>query len=104
MKSTTVLTCALLLALCALLFADRSSSASVSPAWEMKALLPQEVSPGRYIQVPNHDLDRMAAAGWQLVSVTAYVILNEERGPEGRKTAVTQTYPGYFFQRPKPPR
>jgi hypothetical protein len=66
--------------------------------------MPHEVSPARYIQVSARDVERLGAEGWQLVSVTPYIILNEERGPEGRKVAVTQTYPAYFFQRAKPAR
>ena len=103
MKSTIVLACILSLAVGVLLYADRQNRA-VYPAWEMRSLLPHEISPGRYAQVTSSELDRVLAEGWQLVSVTAYVILNEERGPEGRKTAVTQAYPGYYFQRQKPAR
>jgi len=70
--------------------------------WEVAAVFPREISPARYAQVPEAELRRMASQGWQLVSVTPYVLLNEERGPEGRQLAVTQTYPAYFFQRPRP--
>lgn len=72
--------------------------------WEVKAVFPREISPARYAQVPEVELRRLAADGWRLVSVAPYVLLNEERGPEGRKLAVTQTYPAYFFQRQKPRR
>ena len=54
-----------------------------------------------YKQVPPSELRRLGDQGWQLVSVTPYVLLNEERGPEGKKLAVTQTYPAYFFKRPR---
>ena len=106
MKPTLILVIGASLVLCALLFGDGPPGATTSTAspWEVKALMPREVSPARYVQVPSSDLERLAADGWQLVSVTPYVILNEERGPEGRKIAVTQTYPAYFFQRPKPAR
>jgi hypothetical protein len=74
------------------------------PIWEVKTLLPQERSPARYTQVQQYDVDRMAAEGWELVAVTPYVYLNEERGQEGHKLMVTQTYQAYYFKRLKPQR
>jgi hypothetical protein len=70
------------------------------PPFEVKTVLPLEVSPARYQQVDQRDLERLANDGWELVAVTPYVYLNEERGHEP-KAAVTQTYPAYFFKRPK---
>lgn len=72
---------------------------AVYPPWEVKAVFPAEVSPARYRQVDPRELDKLAGDGWELVSTTPYVYLNEERGPEGRKLVVTQTYPAYFFKR-----
>lgn len=72
--------------------------------WEYTALLPDEISPARYRQASHAEVARMAAQGWELVSVSPYVYLNEERGPEGRKLVVTQTYPAYYFKRLKPNR
>ncbi|MBM3812866.1 MAG: hypothetical protein FJW20_14670 [Acidimicrobiia bacterium] len=74
------------------------------PLWEMRAVTPQEVSPARYKQVESWELDRMERDGWELVSVAPFVLQNEERGPEGRKLVVTQTYPAYYFKRLKPAR
>ena len=39
-----------------------------------------------------------------MLAVPPYVILNEERGPEGPKLAVTQVYSAHFFQRQTPVR
>lgn len=86
--------------LAALLFAQRPRPA-VYPPWEVRALFPAEVSPARYRQVDPREIDRLAADGWELVSTTPFTYLNEERGPEGRKLVVTQTYPAYFFKRPR---
>jgi hypothetical protein len=69
--------------------------------WDVRAVFPREISPARYAQVPEQDIQHLASRGWQLVSVAPYVILNEERGPQGQKLAVTQVYPAYFFQRPR---
>jgi len=73
-----------------------------SVAWEVSAVFPREVSPARYNQVPERELERMAAEGWQLISVAPFVLLNEVRGPANDRKDVTQTYPAYFFQRPRP--
>lgn len=72
---------------------------AVYPPWEVKTVFPPEVSPARYRQVDPREIERLAADGWELVSTTPYVYLNEERGPEGRKLVVTQTYPAYYFKR-----
>ena len=69
------------------------------PQWEFKALLPAEMSPARYRHVSDNEVHSLAAQGWELVSVAPYVYLNEERGPEGRKLAVTQTYSAFYFKR-----
>ena len=72
------------------------------PVWEVKSLFPHERSPARYSQVQQHEIDRLAVEGWELVAVMPYVYLNEERGKDGAKLGVTQTYPAYFFKRLKP--
>lgn len=74
-----------------------------APSWEVKELLPQETSPARYRQVPRFDVDALARDGWELVAVTPYVYLNEERGNRADLTRpmVTQTYPAYYFKRLK---
>ncbi|MCW5979909.1 MAG: hypothetical protein KIT09_17645 [Bryobacteraceae bacterium] len=116
MKATAIVLCIVAAAGCAMLFGDRAAGASSYPMWEVKAVLstpnlaswelktlaPRETEPGRFVQVSEADLQRLAGDGWQLVGVTPHVIVNEERGPVGRKVAVTQTYPAYYFQRPRP--
>ena len=104
MRRTTYLLCAICLVLGTLLLRGDPRESPKQPAWQVKAVFPRELSPARYAQVSPRELQRLAADGWQLVSVAPYVVLNEERGPKGRKLAVTQTYPAYFFQRPKPAR
>lgn len=68
---------------------------------EVRSVFPREVTPGRYEQVDQRNLQMLADQGWELVSVMPYVYRNEERGPElqGPKPVVTQTYPAYFFKR-----
>ncbi|MFN7925049.1 MAG: hypothetical protein U0Q16_33440 [Bryobacteraceae bacterium] len=72
--------------------------------WEYKSLLPQETSPARYRHVEQFEVAAAASQGWELVAVSPWVYQNEERGPEGRKLVVTQTYQAYFFKRLLPPR
>ncbi|MBY0506667.1 MAG: DUF4177 domain-containing protein [Bryobacteraceae bacterium] len=67
------------------------------PVWEVKVLQPVEVTPARYRQVTERELNDLAYEGWELVSMTPFTYLNEERGKE--KTMVTQTYPSYVFKR-----
>jgi hypothetical protein len=73
------------------------------PVWEVKEVLPLEVSPARYRQVSRTELDALARDGWELVAVTPYVYLNEERGTraEPARPMVTQTYSAYYFKRMK---
>ncbi len=101
---------AALLGATALVWAQRRPSPDIVPPgrrdtshapWEFKAVFPLETSPARYRQVALSELDQISRDGWELVSVTPYVYLNEERGPDGRKAVVTQTYPAYFFKRPR---
>jgi hypothetical protein len=74
---------------------------SETPAFEVRALFPREVSPARYEQVDQRELQTLAEQGWELVSVEPFVYRNEERGGERvyPKPTVTQTYPAYFFKR-----
>src|SRR5665213_2163782 len=102
----TVLTLALLTTAAALLWAQRERFA-VSGAvpghapFEVRAVFPREVTPGKYDQVDQRELQALAQQGRELVSVMPYIYRNEERGPElqGPKPVVTQTYPAYFFKR-----
>ena len=67
------------------------------PAWEVKVVQPAEITPARYRQVTERELNDVAIQGWELVGIAPYTYLNEERGKE--KTMVTQTYPSYVFKR-----
>ncbi len=67
------------------------------PAWEVKVVQPAEMTPARYRQVTERELNEVADQGWELVGLAPYTYLNEERGKE--KTMVTQTYPSYVFKR-----
>jgi hypothetical protein len=79
-----------------------SSNHKDYPEWEVKELHPHEVAAGRYIQVRPYELDNMAAEGWELVSVTTYVLRNEEHeGLKGERPIVTQAYLSYAFKRLK---
>jgi hypothetical protein len=71
------------------------------PAYELKAVLPRETSPGQYQQVEQRELQTLAEQGWELVAVVPYVYKNEEHGtPQmAPRPMVTQTYPAYFFKR-----
>ncbi len=73
------------------------------PPYEVKCLFPRETSPGLYRHVEQYELDMLADQGWELVSVTPFIYRNEERGNDNTKPkpVVTQTYPAYFFKRPK---
>lgn len=75
----------------------RKARPSDYPPWEVKVVQPVEISPARYRQVTERELNDVAIQGWELVSVAPYTYLNEERGKE--KTMVTQTYPTYVFKR-----
>lgn len=87
----------------ALLLAQRHSLApprGVAP-WEYRALLPQEIGPGVYRQVEWFQVVEMGNQGWELVSVTPYVIRNDERKYKGEENPriVTQNYLAYYFKR-----
>ncbi len=102
----TVLTLALLITAAAFLWAQRERFALPGAApgyapFEVRAVFPREVSPGKYEQVDQRELQAIAQQGWELVSAMPYIYRNEERGPElqGPKPVVTQTYPAYLFKR-----
>lgn len=91
------------LAVAVLLFAQREQLApprGVAP-WEYRALLPQEIGPGMYRQVDWFQVLEMGNQGWELVSVTPYVIRNDERKyrNEENPRVVTQNYLAYYFKR-----
>lgn len=70
------------------------------PEWEVKVLHPHEIAAGRYSQVRPYELDQAAVDGWELVSVTPFVMRNEEHeGPKGERPMVTQVYLSYSFKR-----
>jgi hypothetical protein len=86
------------------LWAQRDRVTSPVPGYaplEVRSVFPREVSPGKYEQVRQEELQSLATQGWELVSVMPYIYRNEEHGPElqGPKPVVTQTYPAYFFKR-----
>jgi hypothetical protein len=93
----------LLIAACAVLFAQRRATQSDLPSWEVRSVFPREVSPAHYEQVPAQELQLLADQGWELVSVAPFVLRNEERGGSdlNPRPVVTQTYPAYFFKRQK---
>ena len=74
----------------------------LNPPQETQALFPQEGQPGQYRQVDPQQIQALAAAGWELVSVVQHVLKNEERGTQAtNRPIVTQSYPAYFFKRLK---
>jgi len=102
-RAVLVLVSLLGLAAAAALFAQQRS---VNPvyAYEMFSVFPRETSAGQYQQVDQHELQNLAEQGWELVSVAPFVYRNEERNNgdmHGPKPVVTQTYPAYFFKRPR---
>lgn len=103
-----LLTLAVLLTLVAALMTAQSQTSRVRPfsrnpdypEWEVKVLHPHEIAAGRYAQVRPYELDQAAADGWELVSVSPFVMRNEEHeGPKGERPMVTQVYVSYSFKR-----
>ena len=103
MKRIIVLSIALLTAALAFDWAQQSKSpAAVYAQYEVHSVFPRETSPAMYEQVSQQELQTLASQGWELVSVTPFVVRNEERGSAANnKPAVTQSYPAYFFKRVK---
>lgn len=72
----------------------------LNPPYDTQALFPRETTPGQYQQVDQNQVQALAAAGWELVSVVQFVLKNEERGTQANdRPIVTQSYPAYFFRR-----
>jgi hypothetical protein len=70
------------------------------PPYQVTSLFPPEVAPASYRQVDQQQIQNLAAAGWELVSVVPFVMKNEERGSQTtNRPLVTQTYPAYFLRR-----
>ena len=71
--------------------------------WEYRALVPQETGPGVYRQVEWYDVTSLGGQGWELVSVTPWVIRNDERKYKAEETpkVITQNYMAYYFKRPR---
>lgn len=73
--------------------------------WEYRELRPQEVGPGAYQQVDFYQVSSLGAQGWELVSVTPYVLRNDLHEPpqkNGESKLVTQNYFAYTFKRRRP--
>jgi hypothetical protein len=80
----------------------KSAGPQQYPEWEVKVVHPHEVAAGRYQQVRPYELDTLAQEGWELVSMSEYVLRNEEReGLKGERPMVTQAYHSYAFKRLK---
>jgi hypothetical protein len=97
-------TSGVLLMVAIFVWAQRDRLAQPLPGYlsfEVRSVFPHEISPGKYEQVREAELQSLATQGWELVSVMPYIYRNEEHGPEmpGPRPVVTQTYPAYFFKR-----
>ncbi len=71
--------------------------------WEYRSLVPQETGPGAYRQVEWLDVTLLGGQGWELVSVTPWVIRNDERKYKAEESpkVITQNYMAYYFKRPR---
>lgn len=84
--------------------AEQPNAALAHTQYDLLSVFPREVSPGQYEQVDQRELRSVAAEGWELVGVTPFVYRNEEHyngEMHGPKPVITQTYPAYFFKRPR---
>jgi len=103
-KRTLILVLAALAAL-ALMFAQQPRMLNPAHApFEILSVFPRETSPGQFEQVDQSELRKAAEQGWELVGVTPFIYRNEEHNNgemHGPKPVVTQTYPAYFFKRPR---
>ncbi len=80
---------------------DRLAPSRETPTWEYRALVPVEVGPGVYQQVEWYQVTSLGDQGWELVSVTPWVIRNDERKykSEEMPRVITQNYLAYYFKR-----
>ena len=84
---------------------------AVAPAYatyELLSVFPQETGAGgEYSQVDPSQLQSLSDQGWQLVSVSPYVLRNEGHAGTADDALspppplATQVYLAYFFQRPR---
>lgn len=76
-----------------------------TPTWEYRALTPHEISTAAFRQVEWFEVEALGNQGWELVSVTPFVIRNDEHKPraEGESKLVTQNYVAYYFKRQRQP-
>ncbi|WP_321477998.1 hypothetical protein [uncultured Paludibaculum sp.] len=74
------------------------------PTWEYLHLQPQEIGVGEYQQVSWYQVTALGAQGWELISVTPWVLRNDLHKPqkEGESRLVTQNYVAYYFKRQRP--
>jgi len=95
----------------ALVFAQRDRLAPPPnlPTWDYRVLAPQETAIGVYKQVDWYEVESLGSQGWELVSVSSWVLRNDEHRTEPKlgelKSAprlVTQNYLAYYFKRPRP--
>ncbi len=81
---------------------ERFAPSQEVATWEYRSLVPQEVAPGSYRQVDWYDVTRMGEQGYELVSVTPWVIRNDERlYKDTAPKVITQNYMAYYFKKPK---
>ncbi len=103
MKRTLIVVLASLAAI-AFLFAQPRMLNPPHAPFEMLSVFPRETAPGQFQQVDQNELHNLAEQGWELVGVTPFIYRNEEHNNgemRGPKPVVTQTYPAYFFKRPR---
>jgi hypothetical protein len=83
---------------------ERLAPARDLPTWEYRMLAPPEIGKGRYKQVEWDMVQSMGAQGWELVSVTSWVIHNDEHNGSLNEApkVTTQNYLAYYFKRQRP--
>lgn len=72
---------------------------SEPPPFEYRALLPHEFKPGQFQLVDRHEIERLSRQGWELVSMSPFVLLNEEHKKGTESGTLTQVYNSYHFRR-----
>ena len=103
MKRSLILVLASLAAIAFLVAQPRMLNPAHAP-FEMLSVFPRETAPGQFQQVDQNELHNLAEQGWELVGVAPFIYRNEEHNNgemRGPKPVVTQTYPAYFFKRPR---